>query len=935
MSVIQTINSNFANLLSFDILIKNANLFSSDRVVMNYTTLTLIAFLVTLILLIVWMKPRVKSLLWIVGAIFCFFAIFTVFKQNMLLGIAYSDYIFIPLINIAYLCILIFAQQSKVISFFWLFIIFSINIVISFPIYIIDRNIGIVFLLAQLLGHFVLIYFSLLNLNHVKFLQIRSIVLLISLIFAILYIGENYSALYLSGSEPISLQNSYYGFGYLILFLIYLFNDTELYHRQHRVILHIFVLALAVTVIASAVMQRLILHKYLDTIYLSMSPQSDMLAKNVLMLSDSITFMFLVLQLVTFLLYLLYVLTSAFRAQIWKDEFEFSRLLFHQAGLPFLLFQETRATTVNAIALEYFGGDKQKIINKEFSQIFFDTDGAPLQETVGIPTGASAAPFTFKKADGSISKCFLEISSFKKDDIDYSFVIIKDVKKMKSELQIIDFIQNLISILLENQYWQAKVNQIGSLIEAIYEGCGVYIYLQGYEGSYKYGKVQTDHATDLRQFYFDENKVQDEWSDNERMYVSTKIKTKYKIFGFIQYSIEKDRYSKDMASNLQNISDIVSQFIETDFLLKELSSSQEIYQTVIDQSMTGICIFQDNTIKYCNRTFANEFKYELPQIIQNVSIYELFTENSQKHLKTAIDHHQKKKTIGIYPLELQGVRRDGVIRWFTTHISPIEFLNRPALLFNLMDITLEVENNAQKEKMTQLLIQSKKMETIQNLVSGISHEFNNIFAIIKGYIELIHLSIRQHEKDSQNLQDIESIVNAVGRGIKITNRLHIFIKHNQITMHPVKLDDYLNASMPLFMNIVRKHSGAVRNTTQISPDATEAIVDEYALDEILYNLYQNALDAIPDTGEITIRTYRINPNYIAIDFIDSGIGIPYDNLQQIFDPFFTTKAPNKGEGLGLYIVYQLSSAMGGRVEIDSEVGKGTVVKLIFSSPAKT
>jgi len=112
--------------------------------------------------------------------------------------------------------------------------------------------------------------------------------------------------------------------------------------------------------------------------------------------------------------------------------------------------------------------------------------------------------------------------------------------------------------------------------------------------------------------------------------------------------------------------------------------------------------------------------------------------------------------------------------------------------------------------------------------------------------------------------------------------------------------------------------------------------DPYTLQEVLFNLCTNALNAMPNGGTLTLRSYALGSKdedqmgSVAIDVVDTGVGIPPINLEKIFEPFFTTRADSGGTGLGLGLCRMLISEMGGRVEVRSALGQGATFTVVLN-----
>ena len=233
------------------------------------------------------------------------------------------------------------------------------------------------------------------------------------------------------------------------------------------------------------------------------------------------------------------------------------------------------------------------------------------------------------------------------------------------------------------------------------------------------------------------------------------------------------------------------------------------------------------------------------------------------------------------------------------------------------------------------LQQAQKMETVGQLTGGIAHDFNNLLAVSIGNIELA-------EESAQNGNDVlpylATVMRASERGAALTNQLLAFSRKQTLFPKIIMAGQLLGGMTRLL------HS-ALGATVEIkvlgNDDLWHCKVDPHQLESAILNLALNARDAMTDGGTLTIEFQNITLDddmaapetelkageYVMVSVNDTGHGMSKDVLDHVFDPFFTTKEIGKGSGLGLSMVYGFVNQSGGHVNIDSEIGKGTTIKL--------
>ncbi len=238
-------------------------------------------------------------------------------------------------------------------------------------------------------------------------------------------------------------------------------------------------------------------------------------------------------------------------------------------------------------------------------------------------------------------------------------------------------------------------------------------------------------------------------------------------------------------------------------------------------------------------------------------------------------------------------------------------------------------SDKKSEVMNKQVVESGKLATIGELAAGIAHEINNPVAIMveeAGWIE--DLLEDEDLKESKNWDEFKralSQINTQGRRCKeITHKLLSFARKTDSTVNDVQVNDAITEMVSLTAQMAKY------NNVTIETDLNQGIpyirISPSELQQVILNLINNAIDAMEKNGgiiKIEAKVSKLEKNHVVISIQDDGPGIPKDNLNRIFDPFFTTKAVGKGTGLGLSICYGIIQKMGGKIDVQSQVGTGS------------
>lgn len=289
---------------------------------------------------------------------------------------------------------------------------------------------------------------------------------------------------------------------------------------------------------------------------------------------------------------------------------------------------------------------------------------------------------------------------------------------------------------------------------------------------------------------------------------------------------------------------------------------------------------------------------------------------------------------GKYEVEAQRVRKSGQLFWAHVCIDPIFDESGAHVGFAKItrDITDRKKAEADLAETQAALLQAQKLQAIGELTGGIAHDFNNLMTVISGSVEL--LQRRPDLSPEKQQQYLRQIADTSDRATKLVGQLLAFGRRQ--ALQPEILD--LNVRLDAFGEMMSRTLGSlyiVKLELTTSPVRVEA--DPVGLETALMNAVMNARDAMADGGPITIAVEnhtQSDGDYVAISIADKGSGMSREVLERVFEPFFTTKPVGKGTGLGLPQIHGFAEQSGGRVEIASQIGIGTTMRLILPQTHK-
>jgi PAS domain S-box-containing protein len=355
--------------------------------------------------------------------------------------------------------------------------------------------------------------------------------------------------------------------------------------------------------------------------------------------------------------------------------------------------------------------------------------------------------------------------------------------------------------------------------------------------------------------------------------------------------------------------------------LAHLLSSSPAVIYCRETSGTGLITFVGSNLE-------SQLGYKMEEVLGDPCFWsELVHPEDREHLPTVDDARKKREVSCEYRL----LAPDGSYRWIHDTVRLVN--DGAGAGAELIGSWLEVTD---RRAMEEQLHQSSKMEAIGLLAGGIAHDFNNLLTAIGGYAELIEDVLAVDDLTHKGIVEIRR---AVERAAGLTRQLLAFSRKQVLRPRVLNLNSVVKSTEEMFGRLIGEH---IEFSTELADDLGLVTADPGQMEQVCMNLVVNARDAMPEGGRLVVRTENVEliyggtgvyaeipaGSYVALSVTDTGGGIPDDVLPHIFEPFFTTKRDG-GTGLGLATVYGIAGQSGGRITVDSALGKGTAFHLLL------
>ncbi|MDD3049709.1 MAG: response regulator [Candidatus Cloacimonetes bacterium] len=358
-------------------------------------------------------------------------------------------------------------------------------------------------------------------------------------------------------------------------------------------------------------------------------------------------------------------------------------------------------------------------------------------------------------------------------------------------------------------------------------------------------------------------------------------------------------------------------------LLQRLTNSEKTYRSLINEARVGIFILQANKITFVNDSFCKMLDMSKDFLVGS-SMLDIIEPSEQGKFASKMSNFLLNSEYEVQQLKL--IKSDHGIVTVELMFSMAHWENKLAIMGMVTDIT-------EKISLYNQLNQTQKMESVGSMAGGIAHDFKNILSGILGATEMLLINSKPESKIHNYATMIKK---SADRGSALAHRILKFSRKDDKTVKLFDLNEVIHEVLELVSHTFPKN---IAFTTDLSDTALVFEGDPVKFQQIILNITVNARDAMPNGGLLTIRSQKmvdfseetVDESFFAkISITDTGTGMTEEVKQHIFEPFFTTKGAEKGTGLGMSTTIRIIQEFNGKLDLESEVNKGS--KFIISLP---
>ena len=494
------------------------------------------------------------------------------------------------------------------------------------------------------------------------------------------------------------------------------------------------------------------------------------------------------------------------------------------------------------------------------------------------------------KIDSAINKALELVTRFTRVERGYVFLLTNDKKRL----------------VLTHEWCTRDVLAHKGILESIHVSD-----FEGFVDSLKQGEIAKVHAADIPRT--PENKSMTDVLDmlEIKSFINIPIIVSNKFIGYIGFDATKKQteWSDEVVNTFNLTGEIIGNTLERKWAEEEILFKNTLLETQKESSIDGILVVDDKKkiISYNKRLVE---MWNLPGELsaakdhKKLLSYALTQLEKPDEFKKKVDHlyaHKKEKSRD------EIILKDG--RVFDRYSAP---LNSPTgkyfgRIWFFRDIT-------KRKMLEEKLMRQEKLAVLGQLAGGVGHELRNPLGAIKNSTYFLNMTLEN--PDPEVRETLEILENEVANSEKIINSLLEFARARPPLRQKVNIDDIIRKVL-LGSNV----PGNIQVESRMGNAIPTIMADPDQLLQVFGNIILNAIQVMPGGGLLSIKAKSTGPGRIAVSIIDTGGGIPEENLEKIFEPLFSSKA--KGIGLGMAIAKTFVEGHGGSIQVQSEVGKGS------------
>ncbi len=351
-----------------------------------------------------------------------------------------------------------------------------------------------------------------------------------------------------------------------------------------------------------------------------------------------------------------------------------------------------------------------------------------------------------------------------------------------------------------------------------------------------------------------------------------------------------------------------------------LEEAASHYKAILETTVDAIiAIDTQGIVQTFNAAAEKIFGYRADEVIGN-NVTMLMPEPYRsehdgyiaRYLETGVP-----KIIG-FGREVTGRRKDGTEFPMDLAVSDVSLTDKRLFTGIVRDIT-------ERKRLEDQVVQSAKLTTLGKLVSGVAHEMNNPAAIIEVHVGNVMQDIEDRKVPEDFMEAMKIIQRQTNRIARIVSGLLAFSRQASFRSRLTHVNRTVRLAVALVESTLQNHGIAYH--AELEDGLPRVWLDTLCIEQVLVNLFDNAIDSMSSGGVLTVstgrETDRARKDWVVIRVRDTGEGIREEDLDHLFDPFFTTKEVGKGTGLGLSVSYGLIHEHKGRIEVSSQPGEGT------------
>ncbi|UCF57452.1 MAG: PAS domain S-box protein [Deltaproteobacteria bacterium] len=364
---------------------------------------------------------------------------------------------------------------------------------------------------------------------------------------------------------------------------------------------------------------------------------------------------------------------------------------------------------------------------------------------------------------------------------------------------------------------------------------------------------------------------------------------------------------------------------------ERLKESEEKFRFLFDYDPNSIFVLKPKTFKIldANARALEVYGYKKEELVGKSFMDLSSTEHTDGVLSPHPDVKLSSQT-SIYP-KVQHKKKDGTSFYVDVYASQTSHSHKHGIIVATIDITESLAKETQ-------LIQVSKMSTLGEMAAGVAHELNQPLNTIQIGIDFFMNMVDQEKEISPEELVLTSkqMAEQIDRAVHIINHLREFGRKADIQREKVDINKPLEGVFTLLSQQLKLRG--IKVVLDLNEELPSIMGDANRLEQVFLNLVLNARDAMMEKDEkviqeesekiLTVKSFQEN-DQVVVTVSDTGIGMSPDEKGRIFEPFFTTKEVGKGTGLGLSISYGIIKDYNGTIEVESEVGKGTTLKITF------